>query len=54
LLWQQGSYTNNQIETIVGLTDSAVNRRIKITRKKTVLEEDFARQSEAIKSLIKP
>ena len=54
LLWQQGSYTNNQIGAIVGLTDSAVSRRIGITRKKTALEGDFARQVEAIKSLIKP
>jgi REP-associated tyrosine transposase len=54
LLWQQGSYTNNQIGAIVGLTDSAVSRRIGITREKTALEGDFARQVEAIKSLIKP
>ena len=54
LLWQQGSYTNNQIGAIVGLTDSAVSRRIGITRKKTALGGDFARQVEAIKSLIKP
>ena len=48
-----GSYTDNQIGAIVGLIDSAVSRRTGITRKKA-LEGDFARQVEAIKSLIKP
>jgi len=43
LLWQQGGYANNQIGAIVGLTDSAVSRRIGISREKTVLEGDFAR-----------
>ena len=54
LLWQEGKYTNIQIGAIMGLTHSAVSRRVAITRKKRALEQDFERQVKAIKSLIKP
>ena len=54
LLWQEGKYTNIQIGVLLGLTHSAVSRRIAITRKKMALEQDFERQIKAIKSQIKP
>ena len=34
LLWQEGSFTNIQIGDFLGLTHSAVSRRVAITRKK--------------------
>ncbi len=34
LLWQEGKYTNNQIGNLLGLTHSAVSRRVTIIRKK--------------------
>jgi predicted transcriptional regulator len=54
LLWQEGTYTNLQIGDIVGLTHSAVSRRVAITREKMALEQDIERRVKAIKSQIKP
>ncbi len=54
LLWQEGKYTNIQIGVLLGLTHSAVSRRVAITRKKMALQQNFARQVKAIKSQIKP
>jgi hypothetical protein len=54
LLWQQGQHRNIQIGAIMGLTHSAVSRRIAITREKMALEQDFERWAKAIKSQIKP
>ena len=54
LLWQEGQYTNIQIGVLLGLTHSAVSRRVAITRKKMTLEQNFERQIKAIKSQIKP
>jgi REP element-mobilizing transposase RayT len=54
LLWQEGQYTNIQIGVLLGLTHSAVSRRVAITRKKMTLEQNFERQVKAIKSQIKP
>mgnify|MGYP002067532718 CR=1 FL=1 len=54
LLWQEGKYTNKQIGAIMGLTQSAVSRRISITKKKMALEQDFERWVKTIKSQIKP
>jgi REP element-mobilizing transposase RayT len=54
LLWQQGSFTNKQIGAVMGLTHSAVSRRVRITKNKMELERDFARYVKRIKSLIKP
>jgi len=54
LLWQEGKYTNIQIGTLLGLTHSAVSRRVAITRKKMEQEQDFNERLKAIKSQIKP
>ncbi len=54
LLWQEGKYTNIQIGVLLGLTHSAVSRRVAITRKKIVLKQNFERQVKAVKSQIKP
>ena len=54
LLWQDGTYTNIQIGGLLGLTHSAVSRRVAITRKKVALEPNFEKQVKAIKSQIKP
>jgi putative transposase len=54
LLWQQGSFTNKQIGAVMGLTPSAVSRRVRITKNKIELEQDFAERVKRIKSLIKP
>jgi len=54
LLWQEGKYTNLLIGNLLGLTHSAVSRRIAITKKKMALEQNFEKQVETIKSLIKP
>ena len=54
LLWQEGTYTNLKIGDLLGLTHSAVSRRVAITRKKLSLEPKFQRQVKAIKSQIKP
>ena len=54
LLWQEGKYTNKQIGAIMGLTQSAVSRRISITKKKMALEQDFERWVKTIKPQIKP
>ena len=54
LLWQEGTYTNIQIGGLLGLTHSAVSRRVAITRKKMSLEPIFEKQVKAIKSQIKP
>jgi hypothetical protein len=52
--WQEGQYTNLQIEELFGLTPSSVGRRGAIIRKKMALEQNFQSQMEAIKSQIKP
>ena len=44
LLWQEGTYTNLKIGDLLGLTHSAVSRRVAITRKKLSLEPGFERQ----------
>ena len=54
LLWQEGKYTNIQIGVLLGLTHSAVSRRVAITRKKMTLEQNFEMQVKAVKSQIKP
>ena len=54
LLWQEGKYTNEKIGKILGLTHSAVSRRVSITRKKMEQEQDFNERLKAIKSQIKP
>ena len=54
LLWQEGKYTNEKIGNILGLTHSAVSRRVSITRKKIAQEQDFNERIRAIKSQIKP
>ena len=54
LLWQEVKYTNIQIGILMGLTHSAVSRRVAIIRKKIALEQNFKKRIKAIKSLIKP
>ena len=54
LLWQDGTYTNLKIGDLLGLTHSAVSRRVAITRKKVSMEPKFQGQIKAIKSQIKP
>jgi chromosomal replication initiation ATPase DnaA len=54
LLWQEGTYTNSKIGDLLGLTHSAVSRRVAIARKKMAQEPNFERQVNAIKSQIKP
>jgi DNA-binding MarR family transcriptional regulator len=54
LLWQEGKYTNIQIGNLLGLTHSAVSRRVTIIRKKMAQELNFRRQVKALKSQIKP
>jgi hypothetical protein len=41
LSWQEGKYTNFQIGNLLGLTHSAVSRRVAITRNKITLEQSF-------------
>ena len=53
LLWQEGKYTNIQIGTLLGLTHSAVSRRVAITRKKIELEQSLNKRIITIKSQIK-
>ena len=54
LLWQEGKYTNVQIGILMGLTHSAVSRRVAIIGEKMALEQNFNKQIKAIKSQIKP
>ncbi len=54
LLWQEGKYTNIQIGNLLGLTHSAVSRRVTIIRKKMAQERNFQRRVKALKSQIKP
>ena len=54
LLWQEGKYTNEKIGNILGLTQSAVSRRVSITQKKMEQDKDFSKRIKAIKSQIKP
>jgi len=54
LLWQEAKYTNIQIGILLGLTPSAVSRRVAITREKIALEPSFKKRIDAIKSQIKP
>ena len=54
LLWEEGKYTNKQIGILLGLTHSAVSRRVAITRKKIELEQSMNKRIIIIKSQIKP
>jgi chromosomal replication initiation ATPase DnaA len=54
LLWQEGKYTNEKIGNILGLTHSAVSRRVSITRKKMEREKGFNERIKDLKSQIKP
>lgn len=54
LLWEEGKYTNKQIGILLGLTHSAVSRRVAITRKKIELEQSLNKRIITIKSQIKP
>jgi REP element-mobilizing transposase RayT len=54
LLWQEGKYTNEKIGNILGLTHSAVSRRVSITKKKMAQDKDFRKRIKTIKSQIKP
>jgi REP element-mobilizing transposase RayT len=54
LLWQEGKYTNEKIGNILGLTHSAVSRRVSITKKKMAQDKNFRERIKAIKSQIKP
>jgi putative transposase len=54
LLWQEGKYTNLQIGALLGLTHSAVSRRVAINRRKIAQEQNFKKRLKAIKSQIKP
>jgi hypothetical protein len=53
-LYHLFSRGNNQIGNLLGLTHSAVSRRVAITRKKMALEPNFNERIKAIKSQIKP
>jgi hypothetical protein len=53
-LWQEGKYTNVQIGVLMGLTHSAVSRRVAITRKKMAVDQYLHKRINAIKSQIKP
>ena len=54
LLWEENKYTNKQIGILLGLTHSAVSRRVAITRKKIELEQSLNKRIITIKSQIKP
>ena len=53
LLSQEGKYTNIQIGILLGLTHSAVSRRVAITRNTIALEPSIKKRINAIKSKIK-
>ena len=53
LLWETGLYTNRKMGAILGLSYSAVSRRLSIVKPKIVKRQDLKKSLQEINALIK-